>query len=393
MADEDQLTLAELISEQSAAQVLQVLLDLADANGLSTSTWKSGDPMRTLLTIDAQKTADLTSLFVLAIRGGLLDYAEEGWLRLLAKQVYDVTFIPKTAASGEVTLTLTGAASYTFAAGDLQFQASSTGKTYRNVDAGTLDTTTTPLTIAVLAEEGGSDSSAAPTEIDTLVTTLLGVTVSNANALVGTDVESDESLRERCRSKLGALSPNGPKAAYEYFARSALREDGSFVDINRVRVSDDSATGEVVVVVASSSGAPIGDDLTIVDEAIQENCVPLTVTCTVEAAEAVSVAITYTAYVPDDAAETDAELEEAIENALIAYFTTLPIGGFQKIPGSGKVWRDLLSAVIASAEVVSGVSSPVFSVTLTAPGVDVDLADNEVAILGAITPTITRVAQ
>src|SRR5690606_27186702 len=128
--------------------------------------------------------------------------------------------------------TLTGNESHVIEAGDLTFQSSASGKTYRNTEGGTLDTANPTLTLDVLAEEIGADSNAAAGEIDTLVTTLIGVTATNAAAVVGSDEEDDDDLRQRCRDALAALSPNGAAQAYSFIARSTLRSDGTPVDVN-----------------------------------------------------------------------------------------------------------------------------------------------------------------
>lgn len=389
----EQLELNQLFSAESPDAVLQVLLDLADALELETSTWHPGDPERTLLEIVAQKASDLTTLWVAVAEGGLLDYAKGGFLKLLARNVYGVDFIPATFASGKITLTKVGAGSDVIAAGDLTFQNSTTQKTYRNTSGGTLTSAAT-LELDILAEEIGTDSNSGATEIDTLVTTLLGVSVSNATAVIGSDEEKDEPLRQRCRDALGALSPNGPAAAYAFVAKSTKRADGVVVDINRVRVSDDSATGEVDVVLASPSGAPIAGDVTLVEDAIQTSVVPLAVTATIVGATEVAVPITYTAFVPSDATVTNEEIEDAIAASLEEYFSTLlPIGGFEKVPGAGKVWADLVRGRIATARPDPDLPSPIFSVTLAAPAADVALTSSQVAVLGTVTPTITRVVQ
>src|SRR5690606_14818917 len=101
--------------------------------------------------------------------------------------------------------------------------------------------------VDVIAFEAGSASSSSAGEITEIVTTMLQVTCSNPVALIGRDEESDPALRQRCRDSLGALSPNGPQAAYEYWAKSALRADGQPVNVNRVWVSTASSIGHVTV--------------------------------------------------------------------------------------------------------------------------------------------------
>jgi hypothetical protein len=98
--------------------------------------------------------------------------------------------------------------------------------------------------------------------INQAVTVLPGVVVSNPQGFVGTAAESNVALANRCRLKLAALSPNGAKAAYEYFALTAyqaLNAEGTLQlvtqPITRVVVLPNIVTGVVEVVMANSSGA------------------------------------------------------------------------------------------------------------------------------------------
>jgi hypothetical protein len=101
-------------------------------------------------------------------------------------------------------------------------QNSSDGEDVHEHDGGHALSPLGTLTLDFSADEAGSDSNAAAGEIDTLVTTMLGVTCSNDTlAALGIDEESDESLRERCRAKLGMLSPNGPARRYNAVVRDA----------------------------------------------------------------------------------------------------------------------------------------------------------------------------
>lgn len=382
------LALSDLLRPLTPDEVLTSMLSIADSLGLTTSTWHRLGITRTIFATVARKLADLTSVYSVAAAGGLLDYAEDGWLTLLASNVYGVTRIEDAAGTTTVTLTNTGGDTHVIAAGDLTFEHTSSGKTYRNTTGGTLNASPDTLDLEVIAEESGSDSNALAGEIDTLVTTLLGVTVTNADPLVGTDGEEGSELRERCRDALGALSPNGASSAYEYVARTTLRADDSTVDINRVRVSGDTATGVVTVTLAAPGGVPIGGDVTLVNAAIQATVVPVSVTAYVAAASGTNFAIEYEAWVADDAAESNGEIEGAVEAALAAYFRAAPIGGHRVTPGgTGTIYADEIVARISEA------SDAIFRVDLTNPASDTNLTATQVPVLGTITPTITRVVQ
>lgn len=380
-------SLDDLLTPLTADEVLETELAEADALELATTTWLPGDPTRTMLAVVAHTVAPWTSTIARATAGGLLDYATAGWLTLLARNGFGIKRIAATYASGDVTLTNAGGGVYTFAAGDLIVSNSATGASYRNTAAGTLNALGT-LTLAVLAQEPGSDSTSAPAAIDTISAPAIGssVTVANATALVGADTEADAALRQRCRDSLAALSPDGAAAAYAYIARSALRVDGTAIGVTRVSVR--STSGQVFVYLADPDGAPEAADVTRIDDLLQTQVVPVSVTCTTAAAVEQTIAVTYIAFVPSTTTDSDDTIKAAISAALVAYFAELPIGGSRSTPlGSAYVFADLIRGIIARSH------AAIFHTTLAAPAADVLLVSDKVAVLGTITATVTRVAQ
>ena len=388
------LALSDLISTLTSTQARATLLSLAQSLGLETTAWKALDPTRTLFYMVADLGASFSSTAVDIAASGFLAYAEGGWLTLHALNTYGVIRTPATFATGEVTLTNASASVYVIAVGDVIVQNSTSEKTYRNSSGGNLNPGST-LTLDFIATEAGSGSTSSATDIDTMVTNYLGVTCSNAAALIGADEESDAELRLACERARGALSPNGPQEAYEYIATHTLRADGiTRVDITRVLVT--SSSGAVTVTLAAENGAPIGADVTLCNTAIQNLVVPLGVTCTVQAATNNTIAVTYTAYIPSDWEGEDSDLEDAIETALEEHFKLLPIAGQKKSGGGSKyAWTDDIKAIINHVNMGSedAPDRPVFTTDLTLPAADVAIAATEVPKLGAVTATITRITQ
>lgn len=77
-------------------------------------------------------------------------------------------------------------------------------------------------TLANMAADAvGIGGNAAPGQVTTQVTTNVGVSVYNLTSWSAANYESNTAYADRCRLSLGALSPNGPSEAYEYFALSA----------------------------------------------------------------------------------------------------------------------------------------------------------------------------
>lgn len=379
------LGLVQLLLQESKAQIYASALELAEFLGIDTTSWQPGDPTRSLFHVLSEVLENLEVILASFAASGFLDFAEEDWLTLLAEQVFDESRIEATYATTTVTLTNTGGGLYPIGVGDLTFKNTATKKTYRNTDAGTLNPGPgTTLDLAVTADEAGSDSNSAATEIDALVTSLQGVTVSNATAAVGVDAESDASLRERCRDKLGSLSPNGPSRAYDYVARST--ELTGVSTVTRTRADADSNTGEVTIYLASATGAVSGSDVSDVEEAILEWATPLCITPTVVSATPVVVAVTYSLWLYEAVGEETADIEDAIEAALENMFATRPIGG-DVIAAPGYLYQSLIESTIREVY-----PDHAFRVTLSAPASDVSLAISEVATLGAVTPTITKVS-
>src|ERR1700676_3358745 len=269
------LALDDLLLAPTADQAEQTMLGLAASLGLPVTAWQKGGVARSIIKIMATVYAAFAAVIVLAIGGGFLDYAVSGWLTLLARNVYNVTRIDATFATAAqgIQLSNSGGGKYDVAPGDLSFSATINGTKYlyRNTSAGTLQPGPgTTLLLDVEAVEIGAASNAAPGAITTLETTLLGVAVTNIVPVLGQDAESDEALRQRCRDSLGALSPNGPKAAYAYVAKSAVRNDVS-IGVTRVKIPTPPGDGSLSVYVASASGpvaGAVGDlttDLGVVD--------------------------------------------------------------------------------------------------------------------------------
>jgi phage-related baseplate assembly protein len=222
--------------------------------------------------------------------------------------------------------------------------------------------------------------------------------VSNASALIGADPEDDEPLRERCREKTGILSPNGPRDAYAFVAKSAVRSDGVPAGVTRVRSVPDGVGG-VDVYVAAASGdlnGDIGDtstDLGAVDDAIQRQAAPLAIDARVQSATPVPIVIEYSVWVRTSS-RTNAEIEDIINAALARFMEAQPIGG-QLIPdeSTGRVYRSAIEAAIDVAlESIDPDDAFVMRRTLTAPAADVDLAIDEAPTLSTITETVTQVS-
>ena len=374
--------LASLLVQETKSAILTTLLGVAKSIGLPVDSWQAGDPTRTLFSAEAEALSTLEGVVVGFIASGFLDYATGIWLKILAQQVYGVTVPEASYATTTVRLTNTGGGYYPeIDPNDLSFKNLVSGKTYHNTTGGTLASGPgTYLDLVVEADDAGSAGSAAAGEIGTLVTTLLGVTCSNALPAVGTDEQSEDTTRQQCRDKLGSFSPNGPKEAYSYVSRNTALTGTSA--ISRVRVFSASDTGDVTVYLASASGGALEVDRALVEAAVLKWATPLCITPTVLAAVNVVVPISYELWVYKSVNLTADQVAVAVNAALQQLFATRPIGGDIIPPASGSMYRSLILSTIR------GVFPQAFRALVSTPAADVVLANNQVATLGIVTPLV-----
>src|SRR6185437_772471 len=294
-----------------------------------------------------------------------------------------------TYAETSVTLTNSGGAVYILEAGDLTFRNSTTGATYHNTSGGTLPaivgSTPGTLSVTVTADQAGSAGSASAGEIDALVTTLLGVTVTNPAAAVGVDQQDDSVTRQQCRNKLGSLSPNGPASAYSYVAQNSTLT--GIQTVTRSRVYPDSDTGDVQIYVAGPSGGVSSGDVAAVQSAIEKWATPLCITPTVSSANNVTVNVTYTLWVYQSINQTSSQIQASVQTALENLFAARPIGGDIIPPATtGAMYVSLIESAIRNV-----VDPQAFCVSVSAPSSDTALGNGDVPVLGTVMATVTFV--
>jgi len=376
--------LSELIVVVTQSQIYRVALAVANAAGLPVTSWQAGDPMRTLLNAQAEAMASRDANEAGYIASGFLDYAEGQWLKQHAAQQFGVTVPAAIAATTDVVITNPGGGFYPdIEARALTFRNTVTGKTYANTTGGTLASGPgTTLTVTVVADEAGSDSSAGAGEIDFLVTPLGASTCSNAVAAIGVDEQSEETTREQCRARRGRATPNGPKDAYTDVALDPLLT-GTY-GITGARAYADSDVGDVTVYLRGPSGAVSEANRALVETAILVNATPLCITPTVLSCTAVTVAVTYSMNLYKRSNLTATEAAALVSAALASLFAVRPIGGDIVSPDTtGKIYASQILSTI------KGVSSDAFRVTVSLPAGDTSLTNGQVAALGTVTPTIT----
>lgn len=360
-----------LIAAETAASLLNTGLELCAAVELPVTSWRAGDSTYTWLryTADALATRD-TAAANLA-KSAWLSTATGAWLTLLAREVYGVERQQAVASTPTCVLSNAKGARYVKAAGEIIVKCSATGVTFRSTAAVTIESGPgTTATVALIADVAGSDGTVGTDDIDEVVTTMLGVTVSSSTAAAGIDEQTDESLREECTASLGALSPNGPPDAYVAVALNP--ELTGYDTITRATSSEDASDGTVTLWIASASGAVTTEVVAAVQAAVELWATPCCVTPTV--ASATNAPQTYALTISGDDVPSTAATD--IQAIVTTYLSTLAIGGFQS--------ASAVSSLVHTYLVDAGATDVLVAVTAPASGA---LTAGTVATLATCTVT------
>jgi hypothetical protein len=392
---------------------------------LPISNWEPGGAGERLVYATAQTIAAYTRDDARAIQGQFIDLATDpgdpgdpdttpgrGYLSEAGENDFGTERRGATNASGTETLTNNTGGAITFRPGELTLQRDTpdpdTGlfPTYRNTEDVSVYTNPdgsvtvndgASIDFPIEAEAEGTTSNANPAAVSILTGSPFNpseVTVTNAEPIRGTDREFYLDYRARCKKALARISVNGAADVYAYLANTTiegdplLQADGeTAVNISRVYVSQSSTTGTVTVYYASPSGAAVADDVTAANANIQLHAIAAPDCITFSGLAAVEVTVNVTATVKLRAAPgLDATtIEEAVEDALAAYFETVPIGGYDQTAGAGTLYADAIKSIIG------GAYPGIYHTTMAAPAGDTALALGEVAVLGTTSITVTLI--
>lgn len=406
----------DLVANETIASVRSRIVEHAKAAELAITNWIKGSVGHQFVEVATLATYEVGSRFSKIIRGFAsldtsVDPGDEdpfdpanvdlepspGFLSSYGKGTFGTPRGEATFATGFVTFT-TGDVPRTLAPRSLTFtwteglDVPDPAPTYRNSADPAIytngdGTVTVPagssLEIPVRADAIGTGSNA-PTGALSLTTTLSGCSATNDSPIRGVDRESAANYRARCRQAPSRISLGGPSAAYEYLAKTQidgsplLNASGNVVNISRVWVSPESATGDVNVYFASPGGAAVAEDVEAANENIEQQAfaAPGAISFTGAAATEVEIAVAGNAKLKAAPGVTTAAAKLAIVEHLTAWFAALEIGGRdQDANGAGVVYDHDIRAVAAC-------SYPgLYAVSLENPGDETALATGEVAVL------------
>jgi phage-related baseplate assembly protein len=320
--------------------------------------------------------------------GGFLDFAPEGpWLQACGEQQFGVEIIHETFATTQVLMTNVGDLPGSFASGAVIVKNSVSGATYR-CDAFSIgavgEANSVDVPVDVIATVIGTAGDADVGQIDAVVTTFDGLSVTNPAPARGTDLERREDYIARCRAAPAAASPFGPKAAYEFWARSATRPDGSAIGATRVNVLSDSPYTGIMVYIADRDGPISTDDANTIEKLFLTKVInhgtPYGDTLP---ATAVLVNVTYAGDALVSTGLTADEIKAMVADALVELFATWPIGG-----RLGVIFQSAIRTAIQSVRVSVDGPAIFADVQVSDPPTNVSLDVDEVAVLGTVTGTI-----
>jgi hypothetical protein len=366
------IEITTLFSVDTAERLFATGLEVAQALGLPVTSWRTGDPTRSLYKYLARILAARDVIASDYIKAGFLSTAEDEWLIARADEVYGVTAPEATFADPTVTLTNTGGGRFELEAGDLTVKNSATDATYHNTSGTVLEAGDT-FTFDLVADVAGSAGSAGTDEIDAIVSpTMQGVEVVSSTAGLATDLATNEEIRILCTDSLGALSPSGPADAYEFVALSADLTGNT--SVNRA-VAHGSTTGLVTVVIASQSGAADAAAILAVNNAELRYVVGLCGSVETVSAATTTVDRDVTVYVTTALTLSQADLELAVQAGYDQLFRATKIGGID-----GLVSEDAQTNMIR-ALFDAGLVTRVTGCT------DITLNSDEIPVRGTITVT------
>ncbi len=321
------LTITDLFTPLSAEDIRAKMVVELLILDVPADKWRKGGVASSILTVASIILSMFSFIIATVIQGFFLPTSSGVGLKALAFYVYGVDVPEATFATGNVTLTNAGGGVYSQAVGTYSVSNPTTGAVYTNAEAFVLSATST-ATVLFRASDIGSAGNSVPGAVTNQVTGLIGVTVSNPTAFVGTDSPNDAAIRLLCTNKLASLSVRGVRTVYAYAIQTATNPTTlGAVNINRWSITESSHLGTVALVVASASGVVAADDLTGIRTRIEEVARPSGVGVTVTAAVDEIYAPTITIWVSAPAGSSSVAIKAIIDTAISDFISVYPIGG------------------------------------------------------------------
>ena len=392
----------------STAAVLRGLLVSAIASGIKVTAWAEGSPTRSVYYSTANFGKALVDQIGQIADFGILSSASGAAVDVVAAEVYGILFPGATFATTTLLITNSGGGEYPYSPDNpLQLTSTITKKQYTSLGSGVISALEVNHPLAVIATEAGSASTALAGQIDSWVSSVVGLSINQPNAAIGEDVLSDDNKKTACTARVGfvptasTIGAGGAAGAYESVARSGpdgkggvVRPDGSRISVTRVLAISDGAGG-VTMYAADADGPLTSPDLALVESSVLAYAKPIGVPVAVNNTVALPITCTLTVWIGASTTATDAEIRTAIELALVTYAENVKIGGYDL--GSGGVIPlrgGLEEAATGEAPTTTSAGSgakqlaKLIKLVFATPSTDTTIATNAVPTISG-TPTIT----
>lgn len=256
------ITLSDLLTPYTQTTLRSIQYSVLATGGFPVTSWHSTSVPYVLAEANIACVLDVANLIPQIAAGGLLDLATGDWLSLLAEQNYDVTRTPEKFCRRIVRLTNDSGSTVAEAASSV-IVATAAGLQFLTEQS--IDILAGDAAYVIVRAEIAGDSYNDATASWTLVTSIAGVTVDELNSepaiiTLGSDAESDESLRARCHEKWSALGAGANHDAYKFWIKNA---PGSPEIVTRVKVVAASPLPGQVTAYAATATGPISSTATL----------------------------------------------------------------------------------------------------------------------------------
>jgi hypothetical protein len=374
-------SLDELLAPVATETVVDQSLAIAAMLDLPVTAWQPISVAREIIYINAQLVHNYSVVRAEATGGGFLTYSTGQWLTLCAWEIFDTERNESSSATGKIKLVNASGVPFPVTPGSVRVLNETAQKTYTCTNGGVVPASGELATIEFVADEPGSGSNLTSGDVLSLVVTVPGVTPVFLENLIGQNEETDPALKIRAREANAKASPNGPGDAYQYFAKTTKRPNGSLVGVTRTNKIE--GNGTVTLYLADADGALNTDDRQYVFDNVNANVVPTGFTLLIPSPSCVEVPINLVMQLtpnPESSA-SHVEVESRIMTAVADYLSSIDIGGNKAQSFQGVYWDTLVTIIRVAA------GDDVLSVNLTTPSGSTPLTSGQAPVMGVVTFT------
>lgn len=375
------LTLADIEDDLTEDQALDELLVRLELAGYSATSWQKFSIPRVTVMIGAHILSKLSIQTAYFSEISYNESSDGEALTRFSRSRFANERQPSVSTQIRVVLACAvGDGPHTLNAGDVVI-TDATGNTFRNVEGLTLVypvTLSGGTAVAMLfeAETPGAAANIATGSALSLVTTFSGVTATNpvvpgtSTCIVrdGIDVENDDALKTRNSAKWGALP------AFELIAdsvESIALQAAPALTAAKVDDQNPRGAGTFDVYLAGDSATAGATDVTLAQAALVKRVMGSDV---VRSYAAPILALDLTGIVYFDAKYQPIDVQAAVESVtLVAFVTTIPLGGFDFSPGPSNVVLKVDLETEIKNTTINGAKA-VKTVVLSTPATDLSVS-------------------